>query len=216
MLILECSIRMYGVRVDKKSCVYSEEEEIGHFRLGSRCVKKKKKRSHTKEMPNEPNKYKRWKRYLYLEELKKDLFSFLSFCSFLIFFFFCIEIPWSGLFVCFLPLYTFVYLYTPTFLIPILPISLLRIGIWIFFFFFLSFSTLFKEVKRKRRSEEKRKKKKRENCPCATNPPPRSFLPGTLFSFPPTFSPTLLGYSLLTSRMRKSERTSDIDIYIST
>lgn len=49
MLILECSIRMYGVRVDKKSCVYSEEEEIGHFRLGSRCVKKKKKKGHTQK-----------------------------------------------------------------------------------------------------------------------------------------------------------------------
>ena len=41
---------MYGVREDKKSCVYSEEEEIGHFRLGSRCVKKKReKKSHTQK-----------------------------------------------------------------------------------------------------------------------------------------------------------------------
>lgn len=72
-----------------------------------------------------------------------------------------------------------------------------------------------KEVKRKEEGKGEKKKKGREIVHAQTNKPPRSFLPVTLFSFPQLLSPTLLGYSLLTSRMRKSERTSDIYIYIS-
>lgn len=184
MLILECSIRMYGVRVGKKSCVYSEEE-IGHFRLGSRCVpKKKKKRSHTKEMPNEPNKYKRLKRYLYLEELKKDLFSFLSFCSFLIFFFLLHRdtLVW---FVCLFStivsfcilVYSYLSYSDPSY------ISIKNRDLKLFFFFF-SFLLYSKRLKRKEEGKRREKNKKRENCPCATNPPPAIIFTGDIIFFP--------------------------------
>ena len=108
---------MYGVSVDKEKWCIAKDKSYWAFSFGQQMCQKKreKKKSHTqKKCPMGLIKI------FIFGELKKGLFlSFDRLVPFIFFLLFlCIEIPWSGLFVCFSTLYT------PAFRIPILPIYL--------------------------------------------------------------------------------------------
>lgn len=72
MLILECSIRMYGVMY-RVYMLYREKISNWAFSFGQQMCQKEKKNenSHTKEMPNGPN-----KRYIYSIYIFQELTIF--------------------------------------------------------------------------------------------------------------------------------------------
>lgn len=174
---------------------YIESEgDIGHFCLGSRCVKKerrvlrgkkKKKNTHTVKCPT--GLMKRYIRYtLYLT--KAFLFRFY----------------FSFLHRIYLEPVVFDFVYIPF----IRGYSFLFDFCYYSYFILLFYISIFKrrsgqKKKKKKKKEKKQGRKENQNRPCTKH------IPRDLFIFlSKTSGQTLLGYSLLTSHMRESERTS--------